>query len=317
MDPARAIVATVPVSGGWALSAGSGALWVSRPDHGAVQRIDATTNRAVATITVNDPAKVADHAGVTLLASGSGQVWADDMVHQAVARIDPATNKVVATVPLGFRPFSLAIAGDTLWVKTSYEDFAVPVQTIARLDLRTGKVVATLPVDPLGQPFDSMAATPDALWFADWSSSTIKRLDAATNRVVATIPTGPRPSSLAAGAGAVWVLSRDSAQVMRIDPRTNTVVATIRLDGFPGGPIGGDCCLGTIAVGAGAVWAIAGTGARTLVRIDPHTNQATAALTFAQSIGPVVAAEGRVWVAQYTDAGGSYVRIDPQAMAAL
>ena len=38
----------------------------------------------------------------------------------------------------------------------------------------------------------------------------------------------------------------------------------------------------------GAAWA--------LVRIDPQTDRATAALTFPQGIGPVVVAGGSVWV---------------------
>jgi hypothetical protein len=60
------------------------------------------------------------------------------------------------------------------------------------------------------------------------------------------------------------------------------------------------------------VWAIAGSGSRTLVRIDPRTDRTTAALTFPSGLGAVTVAGGSVWVA--SGDGSSYYRIDPRAM---
>jgi hypothetical protein len=58
------------------------------------------------------------------------------------------------------------------------------------------------------------------------------------------------------------------------------------------------------------VWTIAGSGSRTLVRIDPQTNRVTASLTFSQAIGSVAFVNGSVWV----EGPDKFYRIDPAAM---
>jgi YVTN family beta-propeller protein len=219
---------------------------------------------------------------------------------------------VVARVPVRIEPFDIAIVGDTLWVNESYEDDP-GVNAIVRIDLRTDKAVATVTNGKtnLGEPFLTMAASPVALWFVDWQSQTIKRLDPATNKVVATIKTNDsEPSYQVVDGSSVWVTSHFLNLVTRIDARTNKVVAYIPLNGYPSGTESADCCGQTLAVGAGSVWTIAGSGSRTLVGIDPQTNQVTASLTFPQSIGPVAFMHGSVWV----EGPDTFYRIDPAAM---
>jgi hypothetical protein len=84
------------------------------------------------------------------------------------------------------------------------------------------------------------------------------------------------------------------------------------LKGYPEGQISDDCCYANLAVGAGAVWAVVGSGQRTLVRIDPQTNKATASLTFSERVGngsQVSAGNGGIW-----DLGDELFHIDPAAM---
>ena len=86
--------------------------------------------------------------------------------------------------------------------------------------------------------------------------------------------------------------------------------ASIPLTGYPSGTLGTDCCGGVLAEGGGALWTVAGSGSRTLVRIDPRTNEATAALTFPQSIDVIAVGDGSVWV----ETGGLIDRLDPKAI---
>jgi YVTN family beta-propeller protein len=109
----------------------------------------------------------------------------------------------------------------------------------------------------------------------------------------------------------IWVASHYSNVVTRIDAQTNAVIASIPLSGYPSSAhIDGDCCGQTLAVGAGAVWTIAGSDQRTLVRIDPRTDHVTASLTFSQPMGPVAFATGSVWV----QSDNTLYRINPSAM---
>jgi YVTN family beta-propeller protein len=315
VSSAKALAATikVPHAFGAIASSADGALWVGG-DQGAVMRVAPSTSKVVAMVRINDPTRMPGliDAGIVQVAGGSGQVWVTDRVHKMAVRIDPATNHIVARVPVGIEPSGLAIAGNTLWVGSSYED-EPGVNTIVRVDLRTQKVADTITnaTTDLGEPFLTQAATPEALWFADWAGGTIKRLSAASNKVVATIHAGLQPSSVAVGDGAIWTSNHYSNHVTRIDPATNKVVAIIPLDNYPSSAnVSGDCCGGNVAVGAGGVWAVAGSGTRVLVRIDPQTNQVTASLTFPQSVGPIAVAGGSVWV-ESTDL---LYRIDPTAM---
>jgi YVTN family beta-propeller protein len=319
--PARAIVAAINVPAGFGIAASPNAIWVPGPpsppaqvDSGSVVRIDPRTNRVVATVRINDPAGLANSdPAITFVAVGDGQVWITYRVRNSVDRIDPARNRVVARIPVGIHPFGLAIAGHTLWTDNSYEDPGVVNNTIVKVDLRTQKVVAriTNAQTHIGQPYLELHATPTALWFTDWGSGTLKRLDSATDKVVATVQTGPQPTSIAVAPGAIWVSNHTSTLVTRVDPATNSMAATIPFTGYTTGQnTASDCCFSATAAGAGAIWTVAGANTRTLVRIDPRTNEATAALTFPQSIDVIAVADGSVWVGT----GGRIDRIDPKAV---
>jgi YVTN family beta-propeller protein len=315
VSPSKAIVGKVTVPYGFTLTGSSNAVWVPQPVSGKVVRIDPASNRIVAHVKVAGRYSVGhDKVSNALIAARGDQIWTAEGLHRSVDRIDPVTNRVVKRIPVGILPFGVALGGRWLWTThNSYEDPGGK-HTIVQVDLRTERVVARLTNDnaPIGQPFLQLAATPDALWYEEWTSGTIKRVDAVTHKVIATIRAGIAPTALAVGAGSVWTGNHNSDLVTRINPATNTLQATIPLQGYPSGQPGGDCCGGTIIVGAGAVWAIAGSGARPLVRIDPATNEVTSALTFPQSLGYLAIAGSSVW-AQVSDADVIY-RIEPKAM---
>ena len=104
---------------------GSKALWYWDEQAGRVVRLDVTSGRVVATISIGDPTEAPYGTPKTVAASGD-DVWVTDPSTYAVVRIDPTTNKVAARIPLeavnatgaaaAIVPFGLAIDGSALWV---------------------------------------------------------------------------------------------------------------------------------------------------------------------------------------------------------
>ena len=90
---------------------GFGSIWVGSVSGNAVWRVDAITERAAATIPVDD---------VTFgLAVGGGSVWVSNHCHGKVSRIDPVTNREVATIETGYFPRWLAVSNGYVWVGIS------------------------------------------------------------------------------------------------------------------------------------------------------------------------------------------------------
>ncbi len=312
VDPARAVAATItgPV-GSFPFVVTDGALWFpaqsSRGDLGRVVRIDAQTSRLAAQITPAAGNKALPNGDPGAVATVAGEVWAVDRAGGAVVRIDPTTNRVVARVRIGMSASFLAAGGASLWAAASPSNPTASSDRIVHVDLRTQKVSAV--ITNAGHPW-LLAASPEALWYIAGDSQKIQRIDARTNQIVAAIAAGSSPLSLAVGADAVWVLDSSGALLTRIDPRTNTVAATITFAGYPGSPP--NCWCQNVAVGEGAVWAIANKS--TLLRIDPRTNKVTGALTLHRPIANVGVGDESVWVA--SDGGDVFQidRIDPYAL---
>jgi hypothetical protein len=91
--------------------------------------------------------------------------------------------------------------------------------------------------------------------------------------------------TLAAGFGSLWNLVK--GKVLRVDPRSGEVLSSIQV---PDG-------MGSIAVGAGAVWvACCSSGVPTLFKIDPLTNQISDRRNTGESIASLAFGAGAVWV---------------------
>ena len=104
-----------------------------------------------------------------------------------------------------------------------------------------------------------IAAGQDALWVTNARLRTVTRIDAADPRDRRTISLAAAPEAIAVTPRAVWVAS--GRAVLRIDPATGER-KRVGLDERPA----------RLAVGRGAVWAIAGAGRR-LIRIDAATRR--------------------------------------------
>src|SRR5207249_6452425 len=78
-----------PLAPDWQVSA-YGSVWVANSPKNSIQRIDARTNRVIATIPLNDPCDG--------LAAGFGSIWAPGCAAELVTRIDASTNTVVARI---------------------------------------------------------------------------------------------------------------------------------------------------------------------------------------------------------------------------
>src|SRR5207237_2473699 len=135
-----------------------GAVWVALAAEGTVQRIDPTTGRIAATITVADPQRLlaagcapsSEHAYATgsfglracdapsAVAAGAGALWAVANDVDAIVRIDPARNAVTDRIGLGFDAWSLSATDDAVWVSDYTND------AVVRVDPATDRVVARI-----------------------------------------------------------------------------------------------------------------------------------------------------------------------------
>ncbi|HEY6058804.1 MAG TPA: hypothetical protein VIV06_12295 [Candidatus Limnocylindrales bacterium] len=213
-----------------AIAVGGGSTWVANLSGENVIRIDPTTNRVAAFVSLDtDPATVPYS-----LAYGEGALWVGSPAFAAdgtpasgsVARIDPS-GQVVATIGTGV-PYSIATGFGAVWVADSGGG------TLVRIDPQTNAVAATITI---GAMPTSVAIGAGAVWVASSAEGTVTRVDPATNTVTAVIPTGPA-YSVAATSRAIWVTSPSGGDapigtLVQIDPALNQVSGSIALTGRP------------------------------------------------------------------------------------
>lgn len=105
-DPSKiekAAVATIHVEGyPDFLEIGFGSLWVSNEGVGAVQRIDAKSNKMIAEVKVNEPCAA--------MGVGYGALWVASCKDKTILRIDGKTNRVSATIPVAIADSEASIA---------------------------------------------------------------------------------------------------------------------------------------------------------------------------------------------------------------
>jgi serine/threonine protein kinase len=252
------------------------------PKVDSLQRIDARTNKLVATI-----------GGVgsnpSAIATGAGSVWVGSQDDGTVARVDPQTNAVRASVNTG-APKAMVVRDGSVLVANTF-------------DTLTSIAPATLAVTASDNPgYGAFALGGDALWALVDAPSGGGRLDRINHggQIVKTIfNLGPYPVALAAGRQAAWVLDDISRSLLRVDPVTNSVVRRLRLGFEPG----------RVAVGDGSVWVTDPAG-RGVVRIDPGAMRIAGRIPVGRDPVAVVVGHGSVWVANYES--GTVARIDPR-----
>jgi YVTN family beta-propeller protein len=94
------------------LTVGAGSVWVLNQGDGSISRVDATTDKLIATIQAGIPGLGGE------IAFGAGAVWAT-VFKFPITRIDPATNKVVGQWH-GVGGDSIRCALGSVWL-TSYD----------------------------------------------------------------------------------------------------------------------------------------------------------------------------------------------------
>jgi YVTN family beta-propeller protein len=138
-----------------------GAVWITRPDEGAVLRVDPSDGSIAASIPVGDTPR--------FLAVGHDAVWVMNASDGSVSRIDPATNLVTATIPVsttGIGGGDIAVGGGAVWARVS--DVLV-----SRIDPATNAVTVRYG-PPAGS--GSVASDDAAAWVSAHDINTVWRL---------------------------------------------------------------------------------------------------------------------------------------------
>ena len=262
-------------------------VWVTNAARNAVHRLDVSTNKIAATITVGKKP-------CSGLAAGFGSVWVPNCGAKTISRVDIKTNAIVATVPIGPAESEggIATSDDAIWLVTD------PQGKLSRIDPKTNSVVATIPI-PAGSA--SVLYGDGAVWVTTPAKNKLTRVDAKTNQVTDSIPVGPGPRFQTFGAGAVWTLNQGDGTISRVDAKTRKVIATIEA-GIPG--TGGE-----IAFGLGHIWAT--VFQVPISEIDPGTNRVVK-----QWVGDggesIRAGHGSVWLSNLQ--AHTIWRIDPKQL---
>jgi DNA-binding beta-propeller fold protein YncE len=149
--------------GGWWVTPGAGALWVtSAYGAGVITRLDPVTGAAEV---------FSNHAVFDVSAAGAGSLWSSQ-----VKRVDPATGRVTASIPVA-GAYQVLFWRGSAWVLTLRRSL-----TLIRIDPATNQVTGE-PV-PVGKPVPAgqgtepsvMAAGPTGLWVLDFTRSLLFRL---------------------------------------------------------------------------------------------------------------------------------------------
>jgi YVTN family beta-propeller protein len=272
-----------------------GAVWVPNTKSGTVSRVDAATNRVVATIKLGTPPRFQGYLDAAVAAGGS--IWVARDVGDEVVRIDPATNRVSARIEVESRPGGLAAGGGYVWV------FHFQGSTVTRIDADTGaKKTFTVP----RALATGIAYSEGAVWLLTEKPAFLIELDPATGAVRARVPVTPRTPPkhgivdtwwVAAGGGSLWVVNANYDRVTRVGAAGAKVVASVAVPvEIPFG----------VTFGNGAAW-VAGEGK--VVRIDPATNRVTGTVTLSETSAPIFTqvafGPAGLWATDY-DAGRLY-----------
>ncbi len=213
-----------PVGSFECLAAGEGAVWVFKANLKTLLRIDATSNRVVATIPVID--------GFPGLAVSEGFVWVVGTSRTRAAittlvRVDPKTNQAVGSTEISRRvsvysaPTAALAAGEgSLWFGSASRDGTAFV--VLRFDPKRNEIIERIPLWCLDREggIAQIVVGGGSVWFSQLSPvpskhksiiSWLARIDPHTNRQMERfarkfeLQEGWPGIFLAVGEGALWV----------------------------------------------------------------------------------------------------------------
>ena len=154
------------------------------------------------------------------------------------------------------------------------------------IDPQSNEIVDEIPVGIQPGP---VAAGAGALWVGNLRDRTLTKIDPDTRSATATFTLGNRtPTGIAVGLGAVWVAHGVRGDVSRVEPEFGQVTGVT-----PAGGTSFGSPYGSVALGAGSVWAAFGDS--TLARLDPAGQLLGRGLAGTQPAGLVVV-EDTIWV---------------------
>jgi virginiamycin B lyase len=248
------------------------AVWVSNGPKNTVHRLEAKTNKVVATIEVGK-------RPCSGLEAAFGSIWAPNCTDKTLSRIDIKTNTVVATIPVGpaTSEGGLAASADSIWILSDMKGI------LSKIDPKTNAKVADIEV-PSGSSV-CVLGEDGAIWVVSTENSNVSRVDPQTNLITDRIDVGPRPRFSTAGGGSIWTLNQGDGTISRVDVKTRKLVTHIPA-GIPGGG-------GELAYGEGYVWAT--VFEIPLTQIDPATNKVVKQWVGAGG-DAVRAGHGSVWI---------------------
>lgn len=248
-------------------------------------------------------AALATVAGLLLLDGGPSPALAE-IGANSLGVIDLERNELVATISVGQRPVSVAVGAQSVWVANAADG------TVSRIDVSERRLVENIDAQT---DFGMVRVGRGAVWTVGRLGrnpnyvSAVSRIDPAVNAVTASARHAAvsirydESLGIETGFGSVWVTA--GWRLLRLDDRGRLVRAFEEFSSARG-----------LAVGHDAVWvgdiAQPATGASTVVRIDPETDEVAAKIPVAAEIAAVAVGEDAVWVASDN---GTLTRIDPVA----
>jgi outer membrane protein assembly factor BamB len=244
-------------------------------------------------------ARLAPAGGLDLVTPGFGSAWLTDTDSQTLLRMDPATRRVIARIPL-HGTMALAPGRDALWVGlTQSAEFR-----LLRIDPRTNRVVVRERMPDV--PGGSVGAVPLLVGGNLWvlTAEAALRIDQKSGRAIATVPTardGYTTRSFAAAGGDLWLQTSDG-RLLRLDGTTGKREATLRL---PDETVISD-------LGTNGLFLI---DQASISRVDSKLHRLWR--TPIPSIGPAVAADGRLWVETPGRRGDRVLTVDPHTGRAV
>jgi outer membrane protein assembly factor BamB len=238
-------------------------------------------------------ARLAPAGGLDLVVPAFGSAWLTDTDSQTLLRMDPATHRVIARIPL-HGTMALAPGRGALWVGfTQSNEFR-----LLRVDPRTNRIVVRQRMPDV--PGGSVGAVPVLVRGNLWvlTAEAALRIDQKSGRATATVRTardGYTTRSFAGAGGDLWVQTSDG-RLLRLDGTTGKRKATLRMP---------DQTLIT-DLGANGLFLI---GQTSITRVDSKLHRLWRAPI--PSIGPAVAADGRLWVETPGRRGDRVLTVDP------
>jgi sugar lactone lactonase YvrE len=238
-------------------------------------------------------ARLAPAGGLDWVVPAFGSAWLTDTDSQTLLRMDPATHRVIARIPL-HGTMALAPGRDALWVGlTQSAEFR-----LLRVDPRTNRIVMRQRMPDV--PGGSVGAVPVLVRGNLWvlTAESALRIDQKSGRATATVRTariGYTTRSFAAAGGDLWVHTSDG-RLLHLDGATGKREATLRM---PDETVISD-------LGANGLFLI---DQASIARVDSKLHRLWRAPI--PSIGPAVAADGRLWVETPGRRGDRVLTIDP------